>query len=472
MKKPTTKPTTTSAQNTASIDHLTLENVRCFQHAEVSFAPNCTVLIGENGSGKTTLIEALASLCEGGDEGLESFPVRRGEKQARIQLDGVGGVIADWRLAPGEHRRRLDAATPLFAYGRYRLVQDPPVEAPAREGLKPSVVLPAAWIVPSPVDANLEEAVRHRRTKTLTRPDNHLLTDMGAYLVMLHQRSTYDARMRIAWEQLNASIQRLGQGLEQIEIAIIEDREVPLIRRSGVQLSLRELSDGYQAVLVIVFDLLIRYFYLFPEHKNPLAARATVLIDEIELHLHPRWQRLVLGQLVRTFPGTQFICTTHSAEVVQGAIDEGYRLVILRNHGSHSTASTLSAGQIKGLRNADIGALLTDGRLFDVPSRYSKRVEDNLENKMKQLESRVDGDEASASERQELLKTMDRLEEIEAENEKRRAAGPLLSTIAKAQIGFLRKLEQTIEKEGAHGAAPSNGNKAKRKVGRSPRRQD
>ncbi len=74
---------------------------------------------------------------------------------------------------------------------------------------------------------------------------------------------------------------------------------------------------------------MLRYQYLF-FGGNPLAGHALVGIDEIDLHLHPRWQRTVLPQLTSLFPQTQFVLTTlHSPIIVQAAIDEGFMVIRL-----------------------------------------------------------------------------------------------------------------------------------------------
>ena len=63
---------------------------------------------------------------------------------------------------------------------------------------------------------------------------------------------------------------------------------------------------------------------------DPMRRPATVVIDEVDLHLHPRWERNVVRQLGKLFPETQLILTTHSVAVVQGAIDYGHEVLVFR----------------------------------------------------------------------------------------------------------------------------------------------
>ncbi|CNB23608.1 putative ATP binding protein SugR [Yersinia intermedia] len=88
-------------------------------------------------------------------------------------------------------------------------------------------------------------------------------------------------------------------------------------KKAGKQLFLEQLSDGERGLIALVFDLTRRLAIANPNLKNPIAeGEALVLIDEIELHLHPKWQREVLQRLSDTFKACQFVVTTHSPLVL------------------------------------------------------------------------------------------------------------------------------------------------------------
>ena len=80
--------------------------------------------------------------------------------------------------------------------------------------------------------------------------------------------------------------------------------------------TLDQLSGGYQAVLALAADLAWRMAQGNPHLPNPLESEAIALIDEVELHLHPSWQQRILGDLMHTFPNTQFIVSTHSPQIL------------------------------------------------------------------------------------------------------------------------------------------------------------
>ncbi len=77
-----------------------------------------------------------------------------------------------------------------------------------------------------------------------------------------------------------------------------------------------DLAGGYQVMLALVGDLVLRMMQANPHKKNALESEAIVLIDEVDLHLHPKWQQRVIPDLTRTFPNTQFIVSTHSPQVL------------------------------------------------------------------------------------------------------------------------------------------------------------
>lgn len=89
-----------------------------------------------------------------------------------------------------------------------------------------------------------------------------------------------------------------------------------------------ELGFGYQTSLTWLADLCKRMFELYPEAENPLHEEAVVLVDELDLHLHPKWQRDIVPTLSKVFPRVQFIVTTHSPHVLQSMAD--VNLYVLR----------------------------------------------------------------------------------------------------------------------------------------------
>lgn len=98
----------------------------------------------------------------------------------------------------------------------------------------------------------------------------------------------------------------------------------------GVWCKYEDLGFGYQSMMSWMIDFCKRMFERYPKSENPLAESAIVLVDEIDLHLHPQWQRTVIPYLSKTFHNTQFIVTTHSPMVLQSA--EDINLFVLKHN--------------------------------------------------------------------------------------------------------------------------------------------
>jgi hypothetical protein len=417
-------------------DRLRLKNVRCFRNVEIPLDPHVTVIVGANGSGKTTMMEALASLANGAEEGLPQFPIRRGANTGEIALYGAGRKFpaAKWlSTSDTAPKRRLNVDQILLAYGRYRRVFSPDQDA------EPQASPPN----PTRLLDQLASHAAERTTVTLSRPDHNLLSDLARYLVALNYGRATDPRLEDIWTQLNKSLPKLDTGLSEIRME--KGGSVAMVVRDGLPLELSELSDGYQALLVVIFDLMLRYAYLFTLLENPLEGEALVGIDEVDLHLHPRWQRNVVSQLTDLFPNTQFVLTTHSPLVVQGAIDQGRTIVTLRQKKGDVVPEKVPTNVMKELRGAEVGSLLVEDHLFEVKSRYSPKYAE-VEKRVDTLQAEVSKGTATTEHLDELSKDLTKLEELVAKEDERRADGSTVAQMARLQSAFTKDLIKELKR--------------------------
>lgn len=127
------------------------------------------------------------------------------------------------------------------------------------------------------------------------------------------------------------------------------------LKKGDEELLINQLSDGEKALLSLVGDLARRMAIANPGLKNPLEGEGVVMIDEVDLHLHPSWQRKVVQRLPETFPNIQFFLTTHSP-VVASAVRPEHLWVLRDGEIKHAEAY----GQ-------DVGLVLSE--VFDTPPR-------------------------------------------------------------------------------------------------------
>ncbi|MCT4150282.1 hypothetical protein CMT34_13030 [Elizabethkingia anophelis] len=104
-----------------------------------------------------------------------------------------------------------------------------------------------------------------------------------------------------------------------------------LFKEKNANLTFDQLSEGYKSILIFVSDLIYRLNKNAQEGQIIKNLKGVVLVDEIDLHLHPKWQRIVVKKLRSIFPNVQFIFTTHSPTIVQGASDDAILYRVYRN---------------------------------------------------------------------------------------------------------------------------------------------
>lgn len=135
---------------------------------------------------------------------------------------------------------------------------------------------------------------------------------------------------------------------------------------------LRKMSLGYRTTIAWMVDFARRMFERYPDSDDPMAEPAVVLLDEIDLHLHPQWQRKISQYLTERFPNTQFIVTAHSPLVVQSAKDAN--IAVLRREGDH----VLIENDIKAIQGWRIDQIYTSD-LFGLESARPSDLDEVLQ---------------------------------------------------------------------------------------------
>lgn len=295
---------------------LRVENVRSIHEVEIDFsasdaARQWTVLLGENGTGKSTLLRCIALAMAGSDALGELFRepsswVRNGETRARIDLEFTP-KSGDLRRSRIEWSRKDSISTVVRRNEQNLRDIDRAVEQADQRyfvaGYGSSRRLPA------------------KDSPSLSRSEV-FSTRRGQSVATLFSR---DATLRPveAWA-MDLEYRRGGSGLKLVGSSF--DALLPGIRFSGIDRERRELmfqtpdglvgldslSDGYQNMAGWIGDFLFRLTDTFRDHDDPLAAGGILLLDEIDLHLHPVWQRRLLDFLSVRFSNFQFIVTSHS----------------------------------------------------------------------------------------------------------------------------------------------------------------
>jgi predicted ATPase len=299
---------------------LELENVRSIAHLKISFAASdeitrkWTLLIGENGCGKSTILRSAALLMAGSNGlpellGSPDSWIRFGQKSCRFRATLT---TAQKKLRTIEFTlHRGDRMADVFERNRagLRAIDDALAKA-FRNYMTIGYGVSRRF---SPEGQFVkQEAYRSKRARSLATmfsPDATLQPLQNWAMDMDYRRR--GAGLAVVKETLRDLLP--GVEFERIDR---ESRKVFFKTPDGV-VPFEQLSDGYQNVAAWCGDLVYRVTEMNPDYEHPLHARGLLLIDEIDLHLHPIWQRNLRDYLDRKFPHLQILATTHSALTAQ-----------------------------------------------------------------------------------------------------------------------------------------------------------
>lgn len=151
---------------------------------------------------------------------------------------------------------------------------------------------------------------------------------------------------------VNSAIYSLVPDVSDLHVDRTSGKTMILANNFGNKVSISQLSKGQQTLLVMAGDLARRLVTLNPDSDNPLDGSGIVLIDEIDLHLHPRWQQEVIPALLKTFPNLQFIVTTHSPQVLSTVDNKSIRKLSFDSENNSSIS--VPGFQTKGVASADV----------------------------------------------------------------------------------------------------------------------
>ncbi|HAY4071163.1 TPA: AAA family ATPase, partial [Vibrio cholerae] len=125
---------------------------------------------------------------------------------------------------------------------------------------------------------------------------------------------------------IQESIKTFVSDIDQVKISRTPHLDMTVIK-NGSEISIFNLSQGEKTLIALVSDIARRLVILNPSLENPLNGYGIVLIDEIDLHLHPKWQQTIVQKLENTFPNIQFILSTHSPLVLTTVTSEQIKII-------------------------------------------------------------------------------------------------------------------------------------------------
>lgn len=342
------------------IKQLTLDNLGRFERLAIEFAPTqrvnskVTVLIGNNGAGKTSVLKSLATslswfvarlrsdkgngspipeevILNGANTAVVSLQLHDQQREYRWSLtrtragrkSNEQSILVDASKLADEYRARLteqeNVSVPLIAfYPVERVVLDIPLKIKERH----------SFFQLDGYDNSLNQGVDFRRFFEWFReredsenesviPEDvlkQLEKTLAPSIWQTLQQQQASARDR----QLTAvrvAIANFMPGFENLKVRR-KPRLHMSIDKEGQTLNVLQLSQGEKSLMALVGDIARRLAMMNPGLENPLHGDGVVLIDEVDMHLHPQWARTIIQRLTDTFPNCQLVLTTHSPLVI------------------------------------------------------------------------------------------------------------------------------------------------------------
>ena len=311
---------------------LRLTNIRCFQDLTLELHGKSALLVGDNGDGKSTVLRSLAmGLC---DDSSASALFRELYGESVRQQCNHGTVEVELT----DRRRRFRTCTTITSLPRFERVHQDLYQI--RRGPPPTSLEQAAFPWHHIFAVGYGPGIRVQGT---TDYDYYLTVDalypLFAYNTRLQNPELVIRRLVAPSGAAPRAANILPTLKELLRLLLqLEPKDSVQLTRAGIFVKTRQgqhplssLGDGYRSTITLVLDL-VSWWYLRGS-ADLTNLEGVVLIDEIEQHLHPRWQRNIMQLLTRSFPNVQFLATTHSPLVASGC--EGIPVHRL-NRGEHS----------------------------------------------------------------------------------------------------------------------------------------
>jgi energy-coupling factor transporter ATP-binding protein EcfA2 len=309
------------------LDALQLTDFRAFRHLELDLRRQLTVVIGSNGAGKSSLIEALEIAashathavfrhCNALDLG--EHDVRLGQASCAIALRFDGTEVRVRRTATGNTERdpeRLPEGlfpplVVIFKSNRALLKTPRP---PAQPGMSVWARASVRSQFPAWDDGFGSDSTAFERGEAWFRERE----DLENQERVRSKRLDYlDPGLELARRSIEAALPRYRDPHIDRSLPIGPTSSQFVLSKDGQELTADMLSEGERSLLILTMTIARRVSLLGPTASSSSRHAAVVVIDEIELHLHPKWQRTILPALLAAFPSCQLIVTTHSPQVI------------------------------------------------------------------------------------------------------------------------------------------------------------
>ncbi|NSL88964.1 AAA family ATPase [Chitinophaga sp. Mgbs1] len=332
------------------IKKLTLTNFRAYIQAEFDFQAGLNLLVGINGVGKTSVLDALRiclsiiypeiSKTKQRKESFKETDIKIGSTSLQMSCD-FSHLGVDYNLLIVKRKENI-------IENKTTNIREQVIDVPDQEIITPKIDIGDKNYSNSGNDP-IGVFFSTKRSLVEDTKVSKTVAQAGqaaAHAEALSENRVLNLRLFTDWYRAQKALSiedvQIGNNLTAIQ-SVVEsflpgfhnlraeenDGKFQLwIDKNGIPLTIYQLSDGERGMLAVAIDIARRLVLANPVSENPVkSGDGIVFIDELDLHLHPKWQRSIAYNLVRIFPNCQFIATTHSPQIIPSLAPEKIQFI-------------------------------------------------------------------------------------------------------------------------------------------------
>ncbi|MGL4503942.1 MAG: AAA family ATPase [Planktothrix sp.] len=316
------------------IRRLQIDSFRGIKNLDLDFETDSpTVFIGINGSGKSSILECLSILLswftariqnpQSSGRSLQETDIKNDQRQTQntITVDFCNSQNVNWSVVGVRKGYSRDISS---SFVELKQIIDEIHSSVGGENLSLPVVV---YYPTNRAVLDIPLRIRNKHSFAQIEAYEEALTggqiDFRRFFEWFRDREDLENERRLndhpsyrdhQLEAVRKAYEVFMNGFSNLRVQRLPLRMT--LQKKGEELIINQLSDGEKCLLALVSDLARRLAIANPDLSEPLEGEGVILIDEIELHLHPKWQQNIIPALTQTFPNCQFIVTTHSPLVI------------------------------------------------------------------------------------------------------------------------------------------------------------
>jgi predicted ATP-binding protein involved in virulence len=317
------------------VEEVSIENFRGIRAMKMPLDPRVNLFVGVNGSGKSTVLDCVAILLARFVEELQSAKPSERQRhflEADISIGAPHAKITLTASHEGHGSLVCAIARERAGFTSSEVSEIGALGVPVQKGASIPVI--ACYSVNRAVVQAWRSSRRKHAFEQMNALDDAVSGSPDRFKLFFEwfqlredienerfRKAHEEKRIDHDWQdrQLRAvrtAIPRFLDGFKDLRIRRAPPPMRMMVTKGTEELALDQLSDGEKCLLALVGDLARRLAIANPTLPDALTGSGAVLIDEVDLHLHPGWQRMIVPTLRDTFPGCQFLLTTHSPQII------------------------------------------------------------------------------------------------------------------------------------------------------------